>query len=89
MRRAVEARLQAKALERVLARMSNKLSGEEQVAIRAAADALRCRGPLVEALEKNMAWIGSPPTGPESFDSAREDAWKAGLAALALAKECP
>lgn len=42
-----------------------------------------------ETLEKNMAWIGPPPTGPESFDSAREDAWVKGQAALALAKERP
>ena len=33
---------------------------------------------LLEALEANMHWIGTPPTDPFSYDSAREDAWKLG-----------
>ena len=41
----------------------------------------RCQR-LVEALKKNMDWIGCPPTGPYTFDSQREDAWSLGKEAL-------
>lgn len=45
--------LQAKAIERVLSRVSARLtmSAEEQVALKAAARALRVKGMLVKALE--------------------------------------
>lgn len=37
---------------------------------------------LEEALRLNMKWIGPPHTDPHSYDSQREDAWAAGIAAL-------
>ena len=41
---------------------------------------------LLEALELHMRWIGPPPTGPQFYDSLREDAWKKGTAAIAKAR---
>lgn len=38
---------------------------------------------VVEALDMHMDWVGAPPTGRESFDSLREDAWTRGTKALA------
>ena len=40
------------------------------------------RGPLRHALKLHMEWIGPPPTDKHSYDSLREDAWKAGVAAI-------
>ena len=37
---------------------------------------------LREALEKNMAWVGRPPTDKYSFDNLREEAWALGKKAL-------
>lgn len=56
-------------------------------ALEASVAVLRAFPKMLEALKANMDWIGAPPTTPEAFDSAREDAWQKGLAALALAKE--
>jgi hypothetical protein len=53
-------------------------------ALTAERDALRAATrKVVEALQMHMDWIGAPPTGRESFDSLREDAWKLGRVALA------
>lgn len=41
---------------------------------------------MYEALKNEMAYWGSPPVDKWSYDSVREDNWKASQAALALAE---
>ena len=42
---------------------------------------------LERALRMQMEWIGPPHTDPNSYDSLREDAWAASVAALAAGED--
>ena len=48
--------------------------------------AVNSHAALVAALEKLMKWIGPPPVDKHSYDSLREDGWKAAKEALAMVK---